>query len=403
MNKKLKVLVVDDSLVYRNILSRAVEKSSIAVVDCTASNGAIALERLEQRSIDVVLLDVFMPQMDGIETLKKIKEKHSHIPVIMISSGGEDGAKTTVTALREGAMDFILKPTFGDTQSNMEHISRQLNLLFSQILLDKYLVPGQAVRPSTEVAAHVTKVDYKDDVKEDWGHQDAMIQVKDITKDPAIDIPENQKPERIKKHLDISYSYKLPLLKGVDVIVMAASTGGPNAVEEVCKALGEEFSKPILLVQHMPPDFTRIFAEFLAKKVSIQVKEAQEGDKILGGRLLIAPGGYHMIVNPDFTVSITDDEPVNGVKPAADVLFRSVARAYAGKRVLAVTLTGMGNDGTEGIRALKRACQCYSITQSERTSVIYGMPRSVDEAGLSDESVDLKDMGTRIKEISRGR
>ena len=181
--------------------------------------------------------------------------------------------------------------------------------MFSQILLDKYLVPGQAVRPSTEVAAHVTKVDYKDDVKEDWGHQDAMIQVIDITKDPAIYIPENQKPEKIKKHLDISYSYKLPL-KGVDVIVMAASTGGPNAVERFVRPW-EEFSKPILLVQHMP-SFTRIFAEFLAKS-QYSGKEAGEGDKILGGRLLIAPGGYHMIVNPDFTVSITDDEPVNGV------------------------------------------------------------------------------------------
>jgi len=358
---KLKVLVVDDSLVYRRIITRAVEKTNIAVVDCTASGGITALERLEQRDIDVVLLDVFMPQMDGIETLKEIKKRYSHIPVIMISSGGVDGAKITVEALRQGAMDFILKPSNGDAEYNMDIINRHLNLLFSQILIDKYIGTGKPVpRPNASLAP--------------------------LSSPKTRELP--QKPTT---------------LCGVDVVVMASSTGGPNAVEEVCKALGSNFSKPILLVQHMPPDFTRIFADFLAKRTKIQVKEAQEGDRVIGGRMLIAPGGYHMIVNADFSISLTDDAPVNGVKPAADVLFKSVAKAYSGKRVLAVILTGMGSDGTEGLKILKRSCQCYSITQSEESSVIYGMPRSVDEAGLSDERLDLKDIGRRIIEISRGR
>ena len=363
---KLKVLVVDDSLVYRKIISKAVEKTNIAVVDCTASSGITALERLQQREIDIVLLDVFMPEMDGIETLKEIKKKYNHIHVIMISSGGMDGAKITVEALRQGAMDFIIKPTNGNLEYNMDIINRHLNLLFSQILIDKYVGTRQPIHPPRE------------------------------NKKTDDTFPLSRKRARV-----------LPpsptILCGVDIVVMASSTGGPNAVEEVCKELGSDFSKPILLVQHMPPDFTRIFAGFLDKKTRIQVKEAQEGDKILGGRMLIAPGGYHMKVNADFTISLSDEAPVNGVKPAADVLFKSVAKAYAGKRVLAVILTGMGSDGTEGLKALKRACQCYSITQSEESSVIYGMPRSAYEAGLSDERVDLKDIGRRIIEISRGR
>lgn len=372
---KLKVLVVDDSLVYRKIISKAVERTNIAVIDCTASSGITALERLEQRDIDVVLLDVFMPAMDGIETLKEIKRKYN-IPVIMISSGGVDGAKITVEALRLGAMDFILKPTNGNAEHNMEVIRRHLNLLFSQILFDKYI-------GSEKPAPRPRKV--PKDSKEIRKNEEKLETV-------PVSSPNKRK-----------LPSKPTILCGMDIVVMASSTGGPNAVEEVCKALGSDFSKPILLVQHMPPDFTRIFADFLAKRTSIQVKEAQEGDEIIGGRILIAPGGYHMIVNSDFTISLTDAEPVNGVRPAADVLFKSVAETYAGKRVLAVILTGMGSDGTEGLRALKKACQCYSITQSKETSVIYGMPRSVDEAGLSDESVDLKDIGRRIIEISRGR
>ena len=376
---KLKVLVVDDSLVYRNIVSKAVEKTSIAIVDCTASSGITALERLEQRSIDVVLLDVFMPEMDGIETLKEIKRRHSNIPVIMISSGGEDGAKITVKALEQGAMDFILKPLKGDAENNMSTISRHLNLLFAQIIMDRYAVGtgGQVPRPNGSKG-------YGDEKYGNGKHG-------------------NGKHGGGKDRLDLGTRNLSPRPNGVDIVVMASSTGGPNAVEEVCKVLDTGFTKPILLVQHMPPDFTRIFAEFLDKKTNIQVKEAQEGDEITGGRILVAPGGYHMTVNGGSTISLTDDSPVNGVRPAADVLFRSVAKAYKGKRVLAIILTGMGSDGTEGIKVLKESCQCYCITQSKESSVIYGMPRSVDEAGLSDEVIDLKDIGRRIIEISRGR
>lgn len=388
---KLKVLVVDDSLVYRKIISRAVERTERAVVDCTASSGITALERLEQRSIDVVLMDVYMPGMDGIETLARIKEKYEDLPVIIISSGGVDGARLMVRALEEGAMDFILKPSQGSGEKNIETISRHLTILFSQILIDRYAAKSrkrQGKRGS-------------DPKSGEEGRDPVPIGMESR---PSTGSGIRTEDRDIPRKGDLVPDYGTTCLSGIDLVVVASSTGGPGAVEEVCQALGPGFTRPILIVQHMPPDFTKIFARFLGKKCGMSVKEAEEGDEILNGRVLVAPGGYHMVVDPDdLKITLTTTPPVNGVRPAADVLFQSVARAYAGKRVLAVILTGMGSDGTAGVRALKEACQCYCITQSRETSVIYGMPRSVYEAGLSDEVVDLKDIGNRIIEINRGR
>lgn len=371
---KLRVLVVDDSLVYRKIISSAVEKTGIAYVDCTASSGVTALERLEQRPIDVVLLDIYMPEMDGIETLIQIKRRYSKLPVIIISSGGEDGAKTTVKALEQGAMDFVLKPLEGDPEKNISAISRHLGTLFSQIVMDKYAVKQLEDGSTAETI-----------IEDQAAHQ----------------------PQYLPEERPVPDPFRKVYIRDVDLVVIASSTGGPKAVEEVCGSLGRDFMKPILIVQHMPPDFTRIFAEYLSKKCQIAVKEAQEGDKIKGGQVLVAPGGFHMTVVSEgqlgSRISLNSLPPVHGVRPAADILFQSVAKSYRGKKVLAVILTGMGSDGTIGLKALKESCQCYCITQSKETCVIYGMPRSVDEAGLSDESMDLSDIGRRITEMSRGR
>ena len=384
---KLKVLVVDDSLVYRKIISRAVERTERAVVDCTASSGITALERLEQRSIDVVLMDVYMPGMDGIETLARIKEKYEDLPVIIISSGGVDGARLTVRALEEG-YDFILKPSQGSGEKN---IRNHQQASYHTVLPD----------PDRQVCSKSRKRQGKEGSDPKSGKRDGTLSLSGW-KSPSTGSGIRTEDRDIPRKGDLVPDYGTTCLSGIDLVVVASSTGGPGAVEEVCQALGPGFTRPILIVQHMPPDFTKIFARFLGKKCGMSVKEAEEGDEILNGRVLVAPGGYHMVVDPDdLKITLTTTPPVNGVRPAADVLFQSVARAYAGKRVLAVILTGMGSDGTAGVRALKEACQCYCITQSRETSVIYGMPRSVYEAGLSDEVVDLKDIGNRIIEINR--
>ena len=356
---KLKILIVDDSPVYRKILSAAAEDTGIAIVEDTALNGLDALEKLKGKKFEVVLLDVNMPDMDGIETLKRIKSKWSHISVIMISGGSGKDASSTLKALEFGAMDFILKPLNADYAANKETMSRYFKALFLQI---------QKREESMGLKNNQQEV------------QPQKIEVK---------------TNRARSGNNIS---------GVDLLLVASSTGGPMALEKIFEGFGKNFFKPILMVQHMPVGFTKVLAESLDKKSELRFIEGSEDVAIRAGQAIVAPGGMHMVVHSESKASrkvqLTSTEQVNGVRPAADVLFKSVATEYGGARVLVVVLTGMGADGAEGVKELKKHCNCYCITQSEETCIVYGMPRSVVEAGLSDETLDLKDIAARIQEIT---
>ena len=201
--------------------------------------------------------------------------------------------------------------------------------------------------------------------------------------------------------------HKAAVSGSTDLIVIASSTGGPIALDTVFGQLPADINVPILVVQHMPPEFTNVLAQTLNKKYNLEVKEGSDGDKVKPGRAIIAPGGKHMVVSSakgfGNEIHLLDTPYVNGVRPSADVLFHSVAKEYKGKNVLAVVLTGMGSDGTQGIREMKEECNCYCITQSENTCVVYGMPKCVYEAGLSDEVGDLKEIAFRMYQIVRGR
>lgn len=358
--EKLKVLVVDDSAVYRRILTEAVEATGLGLVQHAASNGVIALERLAQKQYDIVLLDVMMPEMDGIETLRLIKKDYPGTDVIMISGIGEGNVAVTVEALEIGALDFIVKPSGADASSNLEFIKSFLQSLFTQIQLKK-------------CAAGVSA-------------SDTLPPPQTTVRRPV----ETTSPPKVKT-------------LGFDIVLIAASTGGPKALEVLCGGLPANLAVPVLIVQHMPPDFTRVLAESLDKKSAIKVNEGRESDPILPGRVVIAPGGHHLAVKRQEggrQFLMLDDGPtVNGVKPAADVLFKSAAAAYRGMRVLAVVLTGMGNDGTQGVADLKQQCRCYCLTQNETSCVVYGMPKRVLEAGLSDESLDIREIAERIRQL----
>lgn len=376
MRNKLKVLVVDDSLVYRGILTQAVEGTGFGEVIYTASNGELALERLEQGAIDVILLDVYMPDMDGLETLGIIKERYPDKTVIMISSGGADSAELTVKALEMGAMDFILKPSESDVEKNMQRIRGYLHILFAQILTNRY---------SREFRGR--------------------IEATEATSIPARQRPKHKKWDKgnnISKNID----GKKDKFDGADIILIASSTGGPVALEKIFSKLPSDIGAPILVVQHMPPTFTKMLSQTLDKKSRLTVEEGGAGTKLESNRVFLAQGGYHMVVNrrgcTDVIIDLEDTPHVHGVKPAADVLFSSVARAYKGKDVLAIVLTGMGNDGAYGVRELKTHCNCYCITQSEESCVVYGMPKTVYEAGLSDEVVHIDKIAGRIIDIVLG-
>ncbi|MEN8904609.1 MAG: chemotaxis-specific protein-glutamate methyltransferase CheB [Clostridiales bacterium] len=352
--KKLKVLLADDSIVYRKIITKAVELTNLAVVDDVATNGNLAIEKLKTSAYDVVLLDVNMPELDGIETLKIIKKNWNKTPVIMISGFGGKDAYITIKALELGALDFIVKPLEENYDKNMEIVMNYLKVLFNQIHMEKSRTNKFSDKN------HINKNNFKNNFK-----------------------------NKVNKF---------------DLVVIASSTGGPIALENLLKGLSEDFNKKVLIVQHMPPDFTRVLAESLDKISAIKVVEGNDFDKVRSGLAIIAPGGHHMTIDKkgsQFNIRINSDKYINGVRPSADVLFKSIAKKYKGSNILSIILTGMGSDGLDGIRELKENCNCYCITQSERTCVVYGMPRCIEEEGLSDESIDLDKIADRIQQIIR--
>lgn len=373
--RKLNVMIVDDSVLFRKFLSDAVEKTDVAIVQAVAADGNECLSILKQKTPDVVLLDINMPGMNGIDVLRSIKEGHEDIIVIMISSADNSDNALTVTALQIGALDFISKPKGNDWQRNMFSITSYLKVLFNYIIINKYYSLS-----SRGIAANVDKA------KIEKEKPTASKQLK-IEKESGV-TPVTSNNERQEAKFKI------------DLVLIASSTGGPKALYDVCSKLPADLGVPVLIVQHMPADFTSIFANSLNNISKLEVSEAKDGDIPKAGRIYIAKGGKHMTVakSPSnaMMIKLEDTPTVNGVRPAADVLFKSVADEFSNLNLLAVVLTGMGKDGTEGLRKLKDNAQCYCITQSERTCAVYGMPKSVYEANLSDEVLDIQDIASGI-------
>lgn len=369
MLDKLKILVVDSAVVVRKIFAEAIEGIEMGSVENTAPNGSIALDWLRQKNIDVVLLeDSLSGEMSSIRILDSIKKEFPTVEVVMMSGSRKDNAAVTIEALKHGAMDFVLKPAGLDTEEEVLGVRNQLKHLFAQIKVRKCSMQA---------------------------NNDAVRPLKIKTAEISGRFPSENRTE---------HSTSQMVWRGADLIVIASSTGGPAALEKICSEIPGDLNKPVFIVQHMPPQFTKILAETLDKKSKLHVVEGEEGMLIKEGQVVIAPGGLHMRTGvskgSEKIIELENTPYVNGVKPSADVLFRSVAEVYAGRNVLAVILTGMGNDGMKGVEELKQRCNCYCVTQSENSCVVYGMPRSVYEAGLSNETADLRVMAERIFHIA---
>jgi two-component system chemotaxis response regulator CheB len=368
MEHKLSVLVVNDRAVYRKLLSEAVDSTGIAMTKETAANGAIALERLKQDSFDIILLDVFTLGLGGLQTLAELRGLFPDTSVIMLTGKDDESAVNTLNALQLGALDFVIKPDTASPGPGSDALRKRLQSLFMECKLDRLSKRKSPGSLEQTVAAK--------------------------SKQPQLTTV--QQSEQKGKPLN---SFKGP----VGLIVIAASTGGPAALEQVLSGLPSSLSIPVLVVQHMPKGFTQIMAQTLNKKCLLPVAEAVDGQSLAGGGVFIAPGGENMSVQagPDRKVQFKLDKgpSVHGVRPAADVLFKSVAQGFKSVGVLAIILTGMGCDGRDGVRAMKEECNCYCILQSERTCVVYGMPHCVAEAGLADETVDLTNISARIVQI----
>ncbi len=364
VDEPLRVLVVDDTVIYRRVVSDVVNEIEDAVLVGTAAHGRLALTKLEHNPVDLVLLDVEMPEMDGLATLSVIREKYPDVGVVMVSGANENAARNTVTALERGALDFIKKPDAGSAEAGRRQLVEQLKPLMRVIRMRRNL-RGNAT--ATEEAKATTQ-----------------------RKPAAAPPPPPPKPER-----------SAPTPTQFDVLVVGVSTGGPNALAEFIPMLPADIGVPVLLVQHMPPLFTASLADHLNKKSKLTVCEASEEEAVLPNRVYIAPGGKHMVVRASgegktkgFHIGLNMNPPENSCRPSVDVLFRSAAAQYGGN-ILAVVLTGMGADGREGVRVMKR-CGCYCITQDEASCVVYGMPQAVAAAGLSDEQVPLNQIAQRV-------
>ena len=375
-DQRLRVLIVDDTVVYRRILSEVVEALGEAVVVGTAPHGRLALAKLDQTPADLVLLDVEMPEMDGFETLKEIRRRHPETKVVMVSGASLSAAENTVRCLEQGALDFLHKPEGVDAEAGRQELKDRLRPLLRLAQTRINLHRGTAARGSAPAGAPMA-------------HPIASAA-------PAHASPA-PRPGRMA-----------PVPERIDVVGIGVSTGGPNALAELIPSLPADFPVPILLVQHMPPVFTASLAEHLDQRSKVTVREAKDGEPVLPGCVYIAPGGKHMVFRrlpgggdgaaPPI-IGLNENPPENSCRPSVDVLFRSLAAQFEGN-MLAVIMTGMGNDGCEGVRAMKRR-GCLCLTQSEASCIVYGMPLSVDEAGLSDEQVPLDRLADRIVHLVR--
>jgi len=343
---KIRVLCVDDSSMMRQLMTEIINSHTDLEMVATAPDPLVARDLIKEFNPDVLTLDVEMPRMDGLDFLEKLMRLRP-MPVVMVSSLTGKGSEITLRALELGAVDFVTKPSLG---------IREGMLAYSQMIGDK-------VRAASRAKLH--------------------------TRRPS------PSPVMLKAG---------PLLSSEKLIAIGASTGGTEAIRHVLQPLPAT-SPALLITQHMPPGFTRSFAERLNKLCQITVKEAEDGERVLPGHAYIAPGAMHMELTrsgANYQVKLHDGPPVNRHKPSVDVLFKSVAQ-YAGRNAVGVILTGMGNDGAAGLLAMNKA-GAWTIAQNEASCVVFGMPREAIALGGASEVVDLHQISQHmLAKISAGQ
>ncbi len=346
----VRVLVVDDSVVVRKLLSVVLADNLEIQLAGTASSGAIALAKIPQLNPDVVTLDIEMPGLNGIETLSEIRKLYPMLPVIMFSTLTEKGAAITLEALSLGASDYMTKPT-----------------------------------NSESLAAAMAEV-----------RRDLITKILSLTRSDRHATPASPSVPPLKARTGASR---------IEILAIGTSTGGPNALAEVIPRLPQSFPVPVVVVQHMPPLFTRLLAERLSSRSHIPVREAEAGSALAPGQVWIARGDYHMIVARkgfQTVLELNQGPPENSCRPAVDVLFRSVAQTY-GPNVLAVVMTGMGSDGARGAAHI---CEAGGevLVQDEASSVVWGMPGAVVDSQCANKICPLSEISQEIvRRVLEGR
>lgn len=409
-----RVLVVDDSAFMRKIICDLIEKDPQFEIAATAANGREAIEAVEEWKPDVITMDLEMPELNGLEALERIMHIHP-TPIIMLSSLSDDGTRETIKALQNGAFDFIRKPSgplSPDIQSVGEHLLEKLRVavltrrnssMFRTADKSDKNIAGSAKQELPKKLPNPAQLDKPPNFKPVNVPPAANI-AKPL---PTVEVIEDK--QAANKQQSISYPVSEPLNKqGQEglrtkenpkqisnfrhLIMIGTSTGGPRALHEVITSLPADLPAPVLVVQHMPPKFTKSLAQRLDAFSSVHVTEAVDEERIYAGMVYIAPGGLHLELAKDslgYYIRLTEEPPRGGHRPSVDVMFESCT-PFSELRRHAVIMTGMGSDGVKGMKALNENGGESAIAEAEESCVVYGMPRSAIEAGVAKSVVPLK-------------
>ncbi len=330
------VLLLSASVVYNNMIRNALAELYSNASLYSEDSEAKACEFLKKNPCELLIIDTTVMPKNHFGFINELSGYRMHIILLCEQSEFD---KNNYHKIRHVSLSTIIKQTHSDYYSNYRSIKRGLRY--------------------------------------------GIVRIKDFEDEAADNVTH-------------SYEKTRDYQRAFELLLIASSTGGPSAIERLFSGLPKNLGLPVLIVQHMPPGFTYNFAANLSRSLNMDFREAKDGDELLNDRILIAPGGYHMVINNEKKISITDGELVNGVKPSADILFESVAKHYKGRRILVIVLTGMGSDGKNGVQSLSSQCQIYCITQDEESCVVYGMPRSIVEAKLSDATLNINKIAGAI-------
>ncbi|MBA3005350.1 MAG: chemotaxis response regulator protein-glutamate methylesterase [Proteobacteria bacterium] len=368
--RKLRVLVVDDTIVYRKAVSDILAEIPGVEVVGIAHNGKIAMSKIATLKPDLLTLDIEMPEMNGLEVLAELQKNHTDVGAIMLSTLTADGSHMTMKALELGAFDFILKP---QSSANLQEGKDQIK---------------SALLPMLEAFSNS-------------GNARSLLGTKGVLTRPRTLFGKNtDSPLRPQATTGASTTPRTSIRRGKsEIVTIGISTGGPNALNQMLPLLPGDLGVPVVIVQHMPPIFTKSLAASLDAKCALTVKEAEDAELIQPNTVYIAPGGKQMklVASADGKnriIKITNDPPENSCRPSADYLFRSVGDYYVG-RTTAVIMTGMGSDGTKGLQLLKQK-GAFIIAQDEATCVVYGMPKAPIQQGLADVIAPLNKIANEI-------
>ena len=392
---ELSVMICDDSALMRNLIGRIVDDTQGMSVCGKAENGLDLIEKLKTTKPDVILLDIEMPKMSGIEFLKKRKELRLDVPVVILSSVATEGAAVTMQCIELGASDFITKPGGTSVTLRIGEVTKDIIEYVASYGSAYAIMHGKQI-PEPEYYTHQIKLKEAERAviqkKGEDAAKSASIRATDAVpttwfkskpKDPVVIKPERDGGK-------------------IEIIAIGISTGVPNALRDVFKAIDPRLKQPILVVQHMPAGFTKEFANSLNNICPLQVTEAVDGEPILDGHVYIAPGSYHMSVEKKALgnfIKLSQEEQRNGHRPSCDVLFESVAKNFQ-NRALGVIMTGMGRDGAAQLAEMRKK-GAWTLGQDQATSIVYGMPKVAFEMGGVQKQVPLREIADEISKLAR--